>query len=220
MFASSLLRESAAEGFVQAYDVLTSALAEEDDAFLRSVCEPVLADKLLAALADTKKKGLRLVKVVPPNNQKVFKVNYNVLSIHAFQPFDRNKQGKEMPMKTPAIEMYLNMDGMKNLELTNMALLTVVVEFDTDVRLKLVNRELGQAAETHSLVHNLETHRIEFAISREDFMKNMDFKSLVNFQGGNGFSDIFGKMFAGEKYEWFIYDIDDFMRSKALMNSN
>lgn len=219
-FGTSLLKPSASQGFVQAYDALADALAEEDDVFIREICEPVLADNLLSALTEAKKKGLRLVKSLPSSREKSFTVNYNRLALHAFQPFDRKLHSKVMPMKTPILELFVNLEGITKTELSNLAILTVAVEFDTNVRLQLVNRQEGQQTEITSNLPRLETHRIEFAIPRTDFMKNMDFKSLVNFQSGATMSEVFSKLLAGDKYDWFVYDVDDFMRAKALVNSN
>ena len=219
-FGTSILKESAAQGFVQAYDALADAIAEEDDVFIREVCEPVLADNLLSTLTETKKKGLRLVKTLPASREKSFTVHYNKLAIHAFQPFDRKLQTKAMPMKTPLLEFFLNLEGLTKKDQANLAVMTVTVEFDTNVRLQLVNRKDGQPTEITCSLSGLETHRLEFAIPRKDFMQNVDFKSLVNFQSGATMRDVFSKLLAGDKYDWFVYDIDDFMRAKTLVNSN
>lgn len=221
-FASSILKPTAAEGFVQAYEVLTSAIAEEDDVFIRDVCEPVLADKLLAAMSDLKQKGLRLVKSVPASNKRTFSVNYNMVAIHGFQPLDRREQGKATPLVTPIIEMHINMDGLtKGKDVRHKAFIALVVEFDTNVHLKLVNRAAGQDAEDPTSLESLQTHRVEFAIARDDFLKNMDLSGLMSMQmSSKAPAEALGRMFAGENYQWLVYDIDDFMRSKQMMNSN
>jgi hypothetical protein len=215
-FKSSFLKPSAANGFIKAYEELTSAIAEEDDEFVRQVCEPALADHLLSAMTDIKKKGLRLVKAVPASGNRVFNLNYNKVSIHAFQPFERSKQDKTMSLKTPAVEMFVNFVGAtKGLDYRTLAFITFVVEIDTNVQLKLVSRTPAQETEVPNRFDALQTHRIEFAIPKDDFLKGRNIMSLLSLQMKNQPpGEMWGDMFASGSYQWYIYDMDDFMRSK------
>lgn len=220
-FGTSVLKPESLEGFVQAYEVLTSAIAEEDDSFVREVCEPVFADHLLSAMSDLKKKGLRLVKVVPESGRRAFSLNFNGMSVHAFQPFDRRLRQKTMNLKTPALDLNVGIQVIGDSTFRHMAVLALTVEIDTNVFLKLVARSDSSKTEVVSTAETLQSHRVEFAIPKTDFMKDFDFKSLLGVQmAAASPGETLGKLFASEKYEWFIHDIDDFMKSKELIASN
>ena len=126
ILSTSMLKPGSSEGFANAYETLLSAIVEEDYEFIRSVCEPILVNHLLSAITDLKSRDLKLIKIIPTND-RVFNINFNLLRIDFFQPFDRSKQTKGTKVGSPPFETTIDVTKFMNPELMKMLLFKSVI---------------------------------------------------------------------------------------------
>ena len=222
--SSLLLKEGTARGFVDAYNALLDAIVDEDDVFIRDVCEPELADALISGLAVIKDKSMRLIKVIPESEEK-FDLSYNRFVTFVNQPFERKEQIKkefmesgpsfmQLRVKLPNLSSKFRVDSKGNFQIP--ILFSVVVEFNTNVYLKIVPRTGEDQSTTEVIIPQLpQIHRIEFVVPDKINLSLSEFAgNFEKIKSAKTFSEALN-LFISDNYEWFINDVDDFMKIKA-----
>lgn len=223
-FFSSILREGTTKGFVKAYSTLLDAIVEEDDEFIRSICEPSLATSLLSAMGEIKKAGKRLVKVMPEGQPNI-EVTYTKSCIELNQIFDRANQSPPGIVSNDSdfMEIRGSMSTLKPRSgFTGVVLpfiLSVTAEFNTPIHLKVSERVSGDDKLEEVIVPwSNQIHRLTFSIAQ---VTNISLSDLlikisplwIKSKGGVEGTVISDILLGESKYEWRIYDIDDYMKT-------
>jgi hypothetical protein len=202
-----------------AYEALLDAVVEKDLGFIRSVCEPQLADRFAAGLERLEQEG-KVVQKYRAAGEARFEVSYLKLMMHLGQKLERSQRasGKLSTKMVDSVGLELSF-SLDMINPSNMvigsfkigSLISVLVEVQSSIGLDIFDPKvrLHEKPRAHP---ELQTHSLQFGFENNKAVSTMAIFSLLpSLQKQTDplarIENILGLLIE-ENYNWSILDVD------------
>lgn len=215
-----LIDKEAEDNFFMAYTSFVEAIVEDDRDFIHSVCEPMLAEKIVSDIEDLTNQGFRLEMVSPenPENQH-YELSYRRMWTGLMMPFNRHERSDNDLMSPPkaciqtVLPQMLPNFGMKMMSTSSIpeisVLLTLGFQLNTNVGLALYNDKgrLIKGLEKDYLAAPLLSFTTEQKISILEMMSSNP-SSMTSFNTSS-MKKMFDQILTKSSADWFISNVGD-----------